>query len=91
MKHLSIDRTILLALLLVGLPVLGGGCRPSGEATETSGDSASHVASGQEAAKKWVGKAAAGFILPDPAGKEVDVSQEIGKRPIVLVFYRGVW
>jgi hypothetical protein len=39
----------------------------------------------------WGGKPAAGFNLPSSDGKTVDVSKELGKRPIVLVFYRGVW
>ena len=42
-------------------------------------------------AKAWVGKKAKGFTLPGIDGKPVDVTKNLGKRPIVLVFYRGVW
>ncbi len=42
-------------------------------------------------AKTWVGKKAKGFTLPGIDGKVVDVARNLGKRPIVLVFYRGVW
>jgi hypothetical protein len=39
----------------------------------------------------WVGKTASGFTLPDAEGKTVDVGAILGKKPVVLVFYRGVW
>jgi AhpC/TSA family len=39
----------------------------------------------------WVGKTAMGFTLPDQDGRSVDVSKILGTRPVVLVFYRGVW
>lgn len=44
-----------------------------------------------ESAKVWVGKKAKGFILPGMDGKSVDIARKLGKRPVVLVFYRGVW
>lgn len=43
------------------------------------------------AAKQWVGKPAPAFTLPDMNGKKVDVGKEFGKRPVVLIYYRGVW
>lgn len=39
----------------------------------------------------WVGKTAQPFALPDTAGKTVDMGRVIGTRPVVLIFYRGVW
>jgi peroxiredoxin len=39
----------------------------------------------------WVGKTALPFTLADSGGKIVDLSKVIGKRPLVLIFYRGVW
>jgi hypothetical protein len=42
-------------------------------------------------AKLWVGKKASGFVLPGIDGKPVDVGKDLGKRPLVLVFYRGIW
>jgi len=39
----------------------------------------------------WVGKAALPFTLTSSDGKTVDLSQVIGTKPVVLVFYRGVW
>lgn len=38
-----------------------------------------------------VGSRATAFSLPASDGKTVDIANDIGKRPIVLVFYRGVW
>jgi hypothetical protein len=44
-----------------------------------------------QSAAAWVGKTAAPFKLPGTDGKQVDVGRALGKRPVVLVFYRGVW
>lgn len=44
-----------------------------------------------DSAKKWAGKTAKGFSLPGIDGATVDVGADLGKRPVVLVFYRGVW
>ena len=44
-----------------------------------------------ESAKIWVGKKANGFILPGIDGKAVDIGKNLGKRQIVLIFYRGGW
>lgn len=41
--------------------------------------------------KAWIGTQAKGVALTDEAGVQVDLSKEFGKRPVVLVFYRGVW
>jgi len=39
----------------------------------------------------WVGKTAQPFTLTSSDGKTTDLSKVIGMRPVVLVFYRGVW
>lgn len=39
----------------------------------------------------WVGRTAPASTLPDSHGALVDLSKVIGTRPVVLVFYRGVW
>lgn len=38
-----------------------------------------------------VGKKAPLFKLNDSKGNEVDLAKVVGKKPIVLVFYRGNW
>jgi cytochrome oxidase Cu insertion factor (SCO1/SenC/PrrC family) len=40
---------------------------------------------------KWGGKKAEPFTLSSADGKSVDLVNDLGKKPIVLVFYRGVW
>lgn len=40
---------------------------------------------------EWLGKTAKGFALPDAEGTVIDVGKVLGARPVVLVFYRGVW
>lgn len=45
----------------------------------------------RESAEAWVGKVAKAFTLPGIDGKPVDVGKQFGKRPVVLIFYRGVW
>lgn len=39
----------------------------------------------------WVGKTAQPFTLTSSDGKATDLGRVIGTRPVVLVFYRGVW
>jgi hypothetical protein len=38
-----------------------------------------------------VGEMAPDFVLPDQNGQKRSLSAERGKRPVVLVFYRGHW
>jgi hypothetical protein len=38
-----------------------------------------------------VGRPAPDFTLPDAAGKPVSLGELRGKKPVVLVFYRGHW
>jgi len=42
-------------------------------------------------AAAWIGKTAKAVPVVDMAGNKVDLAKEFGKRPVVLVFYRGVW
>ena len=38
-----------------------------------------------------VGEPAPDFTLPDAAGRPVSLADYRGKKPVVLVFYRGYW
>ena len=38
-----------------------------------------------------VGETAPDFTLTDQSGRSHSLSAERGKRPVVLVFYRGYW
>ena len=67
------------ARITIPLPNAGIRAQPGQDKVET------------ESAKTWVGKKAKGFTLPGTDGKSVDVAKKLGKHPIVLVFYRGVW
>jgi peroxiredoxin len=44
-----------------------------------------------DAGSKWVGTIAKSEVVNDENGKLVNLSKLFGKRPVVLVFYRGVW
>jgi peroxiredoxin len=46
---------------------------------------------GDNKAASWVGKTAKAVPVMDMAGNKADLAKEFGKRPVVLVFYRGVW
>ena len=75
-------RTVLLlipVLFLLALPDVGNRAYAGQDAVET------------DTGKAWVGKKAKGFTLPGIDGKPVDIAKSLGKRPVVLVFYRGVW
>ncbi len=39
----------------------------------------------------WIGKTAQPFTLISSEGKTTNLGHVIGTRPVVLVFYRGVW
>jgi len=43
------------------------------------------------AAPLATGAAAPDFTLYDPDGRKYSLAAELGKRPVVLVFYRGSW
>jgi len=63
--------------LAVALPVLG--CRAAaGLADDNPGDA-------------LLGKAARSVALKSTDGKMVDPGRSFGKKPVVLIFYKGVW
>ncbi len=66
-------------LSLLTLPIMGNSAYAEQDPVEA------------ETGKAWVGKKAKAFTLPGIDGKPVDVAKSLGKRPVVLVFYRGVW
>ena len=70
---------LFLAPFLLTLPVAGIRAQSAQDDVESA------------SAKTWIGKKAKGFTLPGADGKPVDVGKNLGKSPIVLVFYRGVW
>jgi peroxiredoxin len=39
----------------------------------------------------WIGRTAPAFTLPSSQGASGDISKVLGTRPVVLIFYRGVW
>ncbi len=39
----------------------------------------------------WIGKTAPAFTLPSSRGVPTDLSKVLGTKPVVLIFYRGVW
>jgi len=41
--------------------------------------------------RNWIGQTAKPFALRDTKGALVDMAKVIGTRPVVLIFYRGVW
>ncbi len=48
-------------------------------------------AGGKRAAPMKTGEVAIDFTLKDQDGKSHALSAERGKRPVVLIFYRGHW
>ncbi len=78
----------LISMLAIGAVAFGDAsgesvAREPGEPTQQSKAAAS--------SGNWVGKTAKGFALPSIDGKTIDVGKALGKQPVVLVFYRGVW
>jgi peroxiredoxin len=49
------------------------------------------IASGQALNAKKAGDKAPEFVLKDPDGQDVSLSQLLAKGPLVVSFYRGVW
>jgi hypothetical protein len=76
----KINTPFLFLTLLLMLPPGGWDCA---QAEQNAVEDAS--------AKVWVGKKAKAFTLPGIDGKPVNIARDLGKRPVVLVFYRGVW
>lgn len=61
----------------VGLTILAAATAFAAPAADTTGG--------------WVGRTVPAFTLPSSAGTSVDMSKVFGTRPVVLIFYRGVW
>jgi hypothetical protein len=74
----------------IGLVVILAGCTGQ-EPGSPAPAAATPVTQTADTTRGWVGKTAMGFTLPDPNGRLVDVGKVLGTRPVVLVFYRGVW
>lgn len=53
--------------------------------------SAALAAPAADTAGGWVGRTAPAFTLPSSAGAPVDIGKVFGTKPVVLIFYRGVW
>ncbi len=49
------------------------------------------IASGAPEGALKAGDVAPSFVLPDPDGKRVSSKELLGRGPLVLTFYRGVW
>ena len=39
----------------------------------------------------WIGQNAPAFTLPSSTGAPVDMGKAFGTKPVVLIFYRGIW
>jgi peroxiredoxin len=66
--------------------------KPSREALDTMHRStADLIASGQAQRAKKAGDTAPEFILGDPDGRSVSSRDLLGRGPLVVSFYRGVW
>jgi hypothetical protein len=83
MRRSHFCKTSTLFLFLALLLVWGPGEWESAQAGQNAVE--------QAPAKIWVGKKAKAFTLPGIDGKPVNIARDLGKRPVVLVFYRGVW
>lgn len=86
--------TVLFSFLVLGMVSVTLACdAQSGETAAGPGQQSNAVTSSAatDSAGGWIGKAAPGFSLTDTNGKTVDVGKIIGTRPVILVFYRGVW
>ena len=65
------------SFVVVGLTVLAASAVLAAPAADTTGG--------------WVGRSAPAFTLPSSAGTSVDLGKVFGTKPVVLIFYRGVW
>ncbi len=78
----------LTSMLAIGVVALG---YPFGESMAREPDESTQQSKAVASSGNWVGKTAKGFALPNTDGKTIDVGKALGTRPVVLVFYRGVW
>ena len=78
----------LASLLAIGAVAFGGA---SGESVAREPGQPTQQSKAATPSRDWVGKTAKGFALPSIDGTTIDVGRVLGTRPVVLVFYRGVW
>lgn len=64
---------------------------PTADAPEAPQAAARPASATAEDLSSWVGQPAKPFAIPNTAGEVVDLKNDIGQRPVVLVFYRGQW
>jgi hypothetical protein len=86
--------TVLSSLLVLGMLTMTVACESQPEQAGASGGPQPPAVSATtptDASRDWIGKTAPSFSLPDTDGKTIDVSKVLGTKPVVLVFYRGVW
>ena len=74
--------------MLCTIAILGMGCNQSVKARPRESPAASYT---KNEATNWVGRAVTPFTLPDEKGKSVNLADVLGKKSIVLIFYRGSW
>ena len=67
--------------------LLAMGCAPTADQPMAA---AQPAAMGDDLSS-WVGQPAKPFAIKNIAGETVNLKDQIGKKPIVLVFYRGQW
>jgi cytochrome oxidase Cu insertion factor (SCO1/SenC/PrrC family) len=73
----------MIARILIALFFFAVGLAPArAQSADASAPRASPVATGDMAPD---------FTLEDQNGRKLTLSEERGKRPVVLVFYRGYW
>ena len=72
-------------VLVVGLAFLATACAQKEAAQPPQANKP------PEQKKSLVGLQAASFTLNDSTGKALELQSVIGKRPVVLVWYRGDW
>ena len=85
-------RMFLSSLLALGLLTLTVSCgQQIGQADAAPGQQTPAGSAVPDLTGGWIGKTAPGFSLPDADSKTVDVGKIIGKKPVILIFYRGVW
>jgi len=68
----------LAVIVIAGLAAIGGAVVFRGQATKNAGPD-------------WVAQRAKPAVLESSDGKSVNLGKLYGKKPVVLVFYRGIW
>jgi peroxiredoxin len=80
-RHMKLFTTALAGLALAALTASLSAAPPAPAPTAPAADTTGG----------WIGRAAPTFTLPSSQGAVVDMGKVIGTRPVVLIFYRGVW